>query len=124
MKTFIVHYHATAEIEEIWEVAAKDEDEAREIIENDLLSQHRLIRDRVTGEEHCREVLSVTPAKRPKDPCCQCQNCDWNGPIHEAEPVHDIWSRVVPGEIMPAGDCPDCGALVHLLDGGRHAGNR
>jgi len=54
---------------------------------------------------------------------CQCQNCDWSGPVHDAEPVHDIWSRVAPGETMPAGDCPECGALVHLIAGGENAGD-
>jgi hypothetical protein len=23
-----------------------------------------------------------------------------------------IWERVLPGEIMPAGQCPECGALI------------
>lgn len=48
---------------------------------------------------------------------CRCQNCDWTGPESAAEPVHDIWSRVAPGEPMPAGDCPVCGALVQPVDG-------
>jgi len=27
--------------------------------------------------------------------------------------IHDIWERVEPGEVMPSGECPDCGALCY-----------
>ena len=45
----------------------------------------------------------------------QCQNCDWRGPNDECEPIHDIFERVGVGELMPAGECPRCGALCHPI---------
>lgn len=27
-------------------------------------------------------------------------------------PITDVSEKVLPGEIMPAGECPECGALV------------
>lgn len=43
-----------------------------------------------------------------------CANCDWTGTRDEVEPYRDFWSRVQPGEIIPAGDCPLCGAFAYL----------
>lgn len=51
-----------------------------------------------------------------------CGNCEWRGDQDEAEPYRDFWSRVSPGEVMPAGDCPKCGAFVHLVDAIEPAG--
>jgi len=44
-----------------------------------------------------------------------CQNCGWEtedpSQLHEIE---DLLERVAPGEPMPHGQCPECGALCHL----------
>lgn len=114
---FIVTLQATAEIEGRWEIEAASTEEAQSIIDDGLLHKHRFIRDKVLGEERDREILSIVPAPSEEEPCCQCRNCNWHGSVDKADPVHDMWSRVLPGEIMPAGDCPDCGALVHLVSG-------
>ncbi len=45
---------------------------------------------------------------------CACQDCDWRGSEELLDPIEDIFLRVSPGEPMPAGQCPDCGALAHL----------
>lgn len=42
---------------------------------------------------------------------CQCQNCEWEGDEADTNPVEDIFERVSPGEPMPSGECPKCGAL-------------
>lgn len=42
-----------------------------------------------------------------------CQNCDWKGPKEALRSISDVFERVGPGEEMPAGECPDCGALAH-----------
>lgn len=123
MQRFFVTTQATAEIEEVWEVSAENEEAAREIVDDGNLHQHSFIRDKVIGEERDRDILSVTLASSMGEPRCQCQNCDWQGSVDKAEPIHDFWSRVAPGEIMPAGDCPECGALVHLIKGGDDVGN-
>jgi len=43
----------------------------------------------------------------------QCANCDWQGFDTDCYPVKDVLERVAPGEIMPAGECPECGAVCH-----------
>jgi len=44
-----------------------------------------------------------------------CQNCDktWNDDEVEDFPEQHIHERVAPGEPMPSGECPDCGAACH-----------
>ena len=45
-----------------------------------------------------------------------CQNCcqTWRDD-QLAEITHGIWERVSPGELMPSGECPECGALCHPI---------
>lgn len=45
---------------------------------------------------------------------CQCNNCAWHGSRCDLGEINDFWGRVNPGELMPAGECPDCGSLVDL----------
>ena len=42
-----------------------------------------------------------------------CGNCDWTGEQEQCKEVKDISMRVSAGEIMPAGECPECGALCN-----------
>lgn len=47
-------------------------------------------------------------------PLYVCQNCDWRGPEEAlVAEIHDLEQRVGVGEPMPAGECPECGALCH-----------
>jgi hypothetical protein len=48
------------------------------------------------------------------DTIYDCPNCTWRGT--ELDGVDDLFDRVNPGELMPAGECPECGALVELPD--------
>lgn len=52
------------------------------------------------------------------DTRCECQNCDWTGPASELEPLEEagIFEIVSPGEIMPHGRCPQCGAVAHEVE--------
>ena len=45
-----------------------------------------------------------------------CQNCDWQGTVGQCEPIAPRYlpERVPPGNIMPAGECPECGASAML----------
>ncbi len=44
-----------------------------------------------------------------------CQNRPFTTRDHDQlAPIRDIYQRVEPGEPMPAGECPECGALVHV----------
>jgi hypothetical protein len=46
-----------------------------------------------------------------------CQNCDGKFRDDQLEEItHGIWERVSPGELMPSGECPDCGSLCHPVD--------
>lgn len=50
------------------------------------------------------------------DDLCRCQNCSWQGPRADAHPINDITQRVDPGEPMPSGECPKCGALCQPIE--------
>lgn len=47
----------------------------------------------------------------------KCENCDWTDDLDPSADtaISHIWERVDPGEPMPAGQCPKCGALCHLI---------
>lgn len=46
----------------------------------------------------------------------KCPNCSWSGSIGELIHTTDLIHRLSPGDIVPEGECPECGALVS--DGG------
>ena len=44
----------------------------------------------------------------------ECQNCKFMGREEELiNPIPDLYQRVGPGEPMPSGECPACGAVCH-----------
>lgn len=43
----------------------------------------------------------------------ECDNCGKVWEDSEVSPISDLWERVEPGGIMPAGECPECGALAY-----------
>jgi hypothetical protein len=45
-----------------------------------------------------------------------CQDCDWRGPDEDLREIKDLHQRVEPGEPMPSGECPACGALCQPTD--------
>jgi predicted RNA-binding Zn-ribbon protein involved in translation (DUF1610 family) len=51
----------------------------------------------------------------------RCNNCDFAS--DQLDNIKDIFDRVDPGELMPAGECPECGALVHSDQDFIDAGN-
>ncbi len=50
------------------------------------------------------------------DPESECQNCGQRWPFAALKEIQHIHQRVAPGEPMPSGECPDCGALCQPLD--------
>lgn len=46
----------------------------------------------------------------------QCGNCQKMFPETRLHEIKRLWERVEAGEEMPLGECPECGALVHLID--------
>ena len=47
-------------------------------------------------------------------PTATCQYCGWNGPVDRCGPLKNAWERVCPGDIMPAGECPECNASAMI----------
>ena len=49
-----------------------------------------------------------------------CQDCGWQGPVEETKEFRNVWDRVLPGDVMPAGECPEegCGGAA-MLDADR-----
>ena len=51
-----------------------------------------------------------------ESPLCECANCGLRTKADDLDPTHDIWSRIQPGEILPHGDCPECGAFCYPVN--------
>lgn len=51
---------------------------------------------------------------------CECPNCAWRGTEDDMKRVYpdipDLAARMAPGEPVPIGECPECGALCHPVD--------
>ena len=45
-----------------------------------------------------------------------CRDCGWTGPAGHTRELRDFWDRVLPGDVMPAGQCPvlSCAGLAML----------
>ena len=45
-----------------------------------------------------------------------CQDCGWQGPVEETNELRNVWDRVQPADVMPAGECPEegCGGAAML----------
>lgn len=63
-----------------------------------------------------RQRKAGLPAEVNDGDECACGNCDWRGPMADTHEIENIDQRVYAGEIVPAGQCPECGALVHLVN--------
>ena len=42
--------------------------------------------------------------------------CTWRGTQYEMDEIDDIHDRVLAGEFMAAGQCPECGCLFSIQD--------
>ena len=53
----------------------------------------------------------------PDDAPCRCDNCGAAWRFEQLTVIQDFGQRVEPGNICPAGECPDgdCGALCYLV---------
>lgn len=50
-----------------------------------------------------------------ENPRCRCDNCGWTGRMSQVEEMRDFWSRIDVGGVMPAGECPECGAFAYVM---------
>ena len=48
----------------------------------------------------------------------KCWDCGRVWPEDELDEIHDFWGRVLAGDEMPLGQCPDpkCGMLCHVVE--------
>jgi hypothetical protein len=71
-----------------------------------------------TGEVYDSEGEECSDVEGDPGGKYECQNCDlpWNE--DSLNPVEDLTMRVAPGELMPAGECPACGAVCHEKETG------
>jgi hypothetical protein len=60
------------------------------------------------------EIMSALEHEVPdSEDLSVCQNCETEWPTSILPAVQDITQRVSPGEPMPSGECPSCGAVCH-----------
>ena len=61
----------------------------------------------------------------PRTETATCQDCGWRGPVEDTKEFRNLHERVLPGDVMPAGDCPveGCGGAAMLDDAGRGTGD-
>jgi hypothetical protein len=63
-------------------------------------------------------MFKVRPEVFPEPrPTVQCEDCDWQGNSQEVKPLRDRAERVAEGEDEPVGECPQCGAVAHWIEG-------
>lgn len=69
------------------------------------------------SEEDEERILasSMVACKTEDQQQVKCDDCDWVGPLQNGLDVTpDLAERLEPGSVVPAGVCPECGALVYL----------
>ena len=71
-----------------------------------MISQAKNLRRIPTGDEvRAKDGVAV-----------ECDNCGWKGDSADLGEYRDVHERVAPGEIMPAGECPECQCSAHLVE--------
>jgi len=46
---------------------------------------------------------------------CKCDDCGMRVPPDDLKPIHDLFDRLSAGGVVPAGECPNCGALCYPM---------
>ncbi len=60
--------------------------------------------------------MLIAADETPDGEWVECENCGWRGESSEGHQIRMLLERVGPGEIMPACECPRCGAVCHLMN--------
>ncbi len=70
----------------------------------------------MSEQNHTAECTCEKPQR------CECGDCDWEGTTNDLElsDIQDIFERIDPGSEVPAGECPECGALAYVLAQDNH----
>ncbi len=57
-------------------------------------------------------LLAQTDDEAP----CKCCNCSWKGKASDLGILsHRYTSQMVAGDVLPAGECPECGVPVYAM---------
>ena len=64
--------------------------------------------------QHVRDFKANLQSSLSTKETATCQDCGKSFAVDDLNPIEDIFQRVAPGEIMPAGECPECSALRSL----------
>ncbi|GGG86674.1 hypothetical protein [Edaphobacter dinghuensis] len=62
------------------------------------------------GDRHWREMIAQLNDFVQDQ---ECSNCGMTWSKHQLKDIQNYNDRVSPGEIVPSGECPECGALCH-----------
>lgn len=46
----------------------------------------------------------------------QCEDCEWAGTSADLDGITDVHDRVLEGELMASGCCPECGSMIGVPD--------
>ena len=82
------------------------------------LLQDSIDKDRKRKEKNraaMRETLDRIRMQRDER-MTACQNCGAERKAYELKQAKRLHERVDAGEETPAGECPDCGALCHVVE--------
>ena len=52
----------------------------------------------------------------PENKLVACDDCPWAGSASDLWEIHNAEARVDAGGVVPAGECPDCGALAYTTE--------
>ena len=77
-----------------------------------MVHDRRALRHRRKANQMLSRVSFYGPDDKTK---VACADCNWTGKAGELEAISDFSERVAPGEQCPAGECPACGALAHIV---------
>lgn len=58
--------------------------------------------------------MSTTPKFLDGPTICCCDGCDWRGAAEELDDIDRLHERLDAGGVVPAGECPACGALAYI----------
>jgi predicted RNA-binding Zn-ribbon protein involved in translation (DUF1610 family) len=61
------------------------------------------------------DLIPCSEHLEPSTPC-RCDNCGWTVDLSMLNRIADASQRLHPGEEIPAGECPECGALSYLAN--------
>jgi hypothetical protein len=58
-----------------------------------------------------KELAELMKPEPSGEGLTECQNCCEIRPESELDEIDNLLARLAPGDIVPVGQCPDCGAL-------------